>query len=201
MVDYLAVAMELGLATLLGVLAFRMTTLARTEGPAFGRAVALDNAGVMSMPSAPSYPTAPASQPPTRAARRLGVDRTDLLTQLHILLGLQDRVCREQGVDLGDAPEALQGYALAWLYGAAVALCAPQDRHSEAIAGLTVQLIHRKTGLAPVSAHQALATLTDSSVMLACFRHGLDGASHWRDHHFVPSDDALMTAITSYAFV
>lgn len=202
MFEHLVLVTELGLAACLALLAYRMTHLARTE--------------TLSFPSVPftapasrtAFVTTPPAPAPREAHRRQGhpaqrgtADRAELITQLHILLGLQDRVCRDQGIDLPEAPEALKTYAAAWLYGATSALTGPQDRQTEAVARIACQLISKKTGLKTSTAQQALATLTHCSVMLACYRSGLESAEFWLEHHYVPSELALNTTITNNAFV
>ncbi|WP_257900129.1 hypothetical protein [Marinobacter sp. F4206] len=138
----------------------------------------------------------------TPAARQVaGADRTELLTQLHILAGLQERDCRVKGLELGDAPEAVRDYAAVWLYGAACALCDTPARHSESLAGLAAHIASRKIGIRQPQALQAISTLTQSSILLACYRGGLEGAEFWRQHHYVTPGDSLYEAITANAFI
>lgn len=179
---------QAGLLALLFFLAFRVSALVRTEPMAAGH---------------PS-PSLEFRERPRELVREptAGVpDRTELITHLHILAGLQERDCRVRGLDLASAPEAVRGYATAWLYGAACALCDRSARHTDKLAATVAHIISRKTGLRQTEAHQALATLTASTVLLACYRSGLEGAEFWRYNHFVPPTSSLYEAITSNAFI
>lgn len=202
MFEHLIVVTEIGLAACLGVLAFRMTSLARTETVSLQSApatVAPEIYAGLVRTNGTTHDSGYRRQATTRS--HSGVDRAELITQLHILLGLQDRVCRDNGIDLHEAPDAIKTYAAAWLYGATAALTGPQERQTEAVARIACQLISKKTGLKTATAQQALATLTRCSVMLACYRSGLESAEFWLEHHYVPAEHALNTAITSNAFV
>lgn len=187
-VDGLIHAVQAGLLALLFLLTFRMVTLVRSEPQAAGH---------------PTYDhPARASQPvPAPQSSKGTSDRTELITQLHILAGLQERDCRVKGLALASAPEAVRAYATAWLYGAACALCGRDARHSERLAATVAQIISRKTGIRQTEALQAIATLTSSAVLLACYRSGLEGAEFWRYNHFVPPTSSLYEAITSNAFI
>lgn len=196
MINSLVLLIEVGLIALLLLLAFRMLTLVRTDPflPATPHAQL-----------APQQPVAPqprhghANAARSSAARDL--DKCGLITQLHILLSIQERDCREKGLDLATAPGAVKEYTLAWLYGAACALCQKSQRHSDALLGLVSQLASRKTGIRQPEAVQTLSTLTSSSTLLACFRHGVEGAEYWRDHRYVRRENSLYEAITTNAFI
>ncbi|MDF0750208.1 hypothetical protein NLU14_08185 [Marinobacter sp. 71-i] len=128
-------------------------------------------------------------------------DKCGLITQLHILISLQVRDCREQGLEIETAPQAVREYAVAWLYGAACALCDKPQRHSGALINLVSQLASRKTGIRQPEAVQALSTLTGNATLLACFRNGVSGAEHWSGHRYVPQENSLYVAVTSNAFI
>ncbi|MDK8464436.1 hypothetical protein [Marinobacter sp. SS13-12] len=198
MTTSIVLLIEVALIALLLLLAFRMLTLVRHD------------------PFVPAAPTthpefsspAPTRQPfgPNRVdaghglASR-GLDKCGLITQLHILLSIQERDCREKGLELDTAPNAVKEYVTAWLYGAACALCDKSQRHSGAQVNLVSQLASRKIGLRQPEAVQALSTLTGSATLLACFRYGVGGAEYWSEHRYVLRDHSLYSAITSNAFV
>lgn len=129
------------------------------------------------------------------------IDRTELYTQLHILIGLQQRDCREQGLDWLSTPPEVSQYAVAWLCGAACALCETSVRHTAGLNGLVAHIASRKTRIRQPEAVQTLSTLTHNNTWLACFRHGLDAAEHWRTYRFVPPHSSLYGAITNNAFI
>lgn len=196
MTNSLVLLIEVGLIALLLLLAFRMLTLVRNDP------------FLPATPQAQVAPQQPATPQPrhryanaARASASGRLDKCGLITQLHILLSIQERDCREKGVDLDTAPAAVKEYTLAWLYGAACALCEKSQRHSDALLGLVSQLASRKTGIRQPEAVQALSTLTSSSTLLACFRHGVEGAEYWRDHRYVRRENSLYEAITANAFI
>lgn len=189
MIDGLVFVIQIGLAALVLLMAFRVNMLVRSAP--------LTESG-----SYPENVTDPVSRKNGPVPRSIAApDRTELFTQLHILAGLQERDCRGKGLDLTAAPEAVRNYAASWLYGAACALCAPSTRHSEALAGLVAHLASRKIGITQPQALQAISTLTQSSVLLACYRGGLDGAEFWAQHHYVSPEHSLYEAITANAFI
>ncbi|SDW66210.1 hypothetical protein [Marinobacter mobilis] len=223
----IVVVAELGLASLFFMLAYRMTGLAKRETfalPAWAassgafsespaafresdRQVSLSpgrddrESGACDLPG--GYPRY--SFPQAKASGRIRVnglsDRAELITQLHILFGLQDRVCRQHHFVLKESPRAIQHYTAAWLYGAANALAAPNERHSSELVQVVCQLLERKIGIDMGDASQVLSGLTRCSIGLACYRCGVEGAEHWQEHHFIPNDCALNTALTSNAFI
>lgn len=187
MVDGLVLVIQIGLVALVLLMAYRMVTLVRT---------------------APMPPNVPIHGPSTAPVARKPVsepvpasDRTELFTQLHILAGLQERDCRVKGLDLAQSPEVVRDYAAVWMYGAACALCDKSTRHTESLAGLAAHIANRKIGIRQPQALQAIATLSQSSVLLACYRGGLEGAEFWRQHHYVTPADSLYEAITANAFI
>jgi len=198
MINGLIAATEIGLIVLLGVLALRMYLLARNElqaGPvasqsAIGLSGFIGGAGIPRKRKPEEKPAEPATS-----------DRTLLLSHLHILAGLQERDCRVNGLVLAEAPAAVRAYASVWLYGASCALSHKSFRHSEALEALVARTISRKAGIQQSEAIQAISTLTSSSILLACYRAGLEGAEYWSVHHFVPSGCSLHDVITSNAFV
>jgi len=201
MINSLILLIEVGLVALLLLLAFRMLTLVRNEP--FVPVSAITRSGTSQQQ--------PMQAPPVRHHRRIdstakdarpgAPDKCGLITQLHILLCLQERDCRESGLSLDTGPHGIREFSVAWLYGAACALCDKSQRHSDALVNLVSQLASRKTGIRQTEAVQALSTLTGSSTLLACFRHGVEGAEYWREHRFVPQQNGLYTAVTSNAFI
>lgn len=131
----------------------------------------------------------------------LSPDRTELITQLHIMACLQERDCRERGLDLASAPEGVKIYGIAWLYGAACQLGGRTFRHTEALTQLVAELGGRRLHLDSLKAEQAIATLTGCSTKLACFRNGLEGAGHWLTRRHVPAGNGLYEVITGNAFI
>ncbi|MFO7528397.1 MAG: hypothetical protein R6W86_06280 [Marinobacter sp.] len=127
--------------------------------------------------------------------------RTELFTQLHILAALQERECRNKGLDRPEAARIVGPCATAWLYGAGCALCDESDRHSETLAGLVAHIVGRKTGIARAEALSVIEELTASNIYLACFRGGLDGANHWREHNHVPSPSGLCELVAGHTFI
>jgi hypothetical protein len=191
MIDGLVLLTELSLGALVIVLAFRVAALARHEPLSLSATCDVPTAATATMPFAAPRPT------PMRAA----IDRTDLLTQLHILIGLQERDCREQGLDWQTAPPEVSQFAVAWLNGAACALCERSLRHTDTLYSLVAQIASRKTPVLQPEALQTLATLTRNNAWLACFRHGMDAAEHWRSHRFVPPPSSVYNAIVQNAFI
>ncbi|RBP20543.1 hypothetical protein DET50_13224 [Marinobacter pelagius] len=127
--------------------------------------------------------------------------RTELFTQLHILAALQERECRNQGFDRPEMATILGSCTTAWLYGAGCALCDESDRHSKTLAGLVAHIVSRKTGIDRVEALSVIEELTASGVHLACFRGGLDGARHWREHNHVPGQSGLCELVAGHTFI
>ncbi len=195
---------EIGLAVLMVLLAFRMTSLARTGWPTALPAV-FEDACPPSHDSGQAPHTTPAtanfgvrlSEPQVVGA----AGRTELITQLHILLSLQEKVCREEGLAYEALPDEVKNYAVAWAYGAASGLVGMSMRHSAEVVDVTARLVARKIGYKQSSVVQAIATLTQCSSMLACYRNGLESADYWLQHHHVPAETALNRSITSNAFI
>ncbi|TGN41670.1 hypothetical protein [Marinobacter confluentis] len=184
MITGLVFVLELGLLSLLLLLAFRMLSLNRREP-------------LMSSAS-PGYTSSPA-MPISREKASAG--RCELISQLHILASLQARDCKQQGFDVDSAHLAVREYAVCWLYGAASALSHPGQRNSDVLAGLVSQFAGRKLGIRQSEAVTVISTLTRNPVFLACFRSGIEGAEYWKTHHFVPRNASLFEAVTSNAFV
>ncbi|SFM57291.1 hypothetical protein [Marinobacter zhejiangensis] len=193
----IVVGAELGLACLFFVLGYRMTDLARGESFALaGMGVTVSDGAAME-----SCVYQRQGDESHRAALSPATDRTELITQLHILFGLQDRVCRNSHLVLVESPLSIKQYAAAWMYGAAGALVAPAERHSERVMGVVSQLMGRKLEFDAEDAREAMVHLTRCPIYLACYRSGLEGAEHWQAHHFIPGESALNTAITNNAFI
>lgn len=189
MVNGLILLVQVGLLALLLLLAFRMLTLVRAEPVNYSSPVDFHES--------PGFDRPTAQETTSRSVS----DRAQLITQLVILAGLQERDCREKGLELAAAPESVRGYAAAWLYGAGCALSDKSARHSDPLAGLVAQIASRKTGIRQPEALQTISTLTESSVLLACFRAGMEGAEFWQERHFVPAASSLYEAITANAFI
>ncbi|AXS81952.1 MULTISPECIES: hypothetical protein [Marinobacter] len=189
MVDGLILLTQVGLLALLLLLAFRMSALVRAEPVNCTSPVYVSEPRTAARGSFGQHSSRPVS------------DRARLITQLHILAGLQERDCRVNGLELPAAPEVVRAYAAAWLYGAGCALSEKSTRHSGALARVVAQIASRKTGIPQQEALQAISTLTGSTVLLACFRAGLEGAEFWRESQYVPPASSLYEAITANAFI
>ncbi|MGM0767618.1 MAG: hypothetical protein ACQEV6_06320 [Pseudomonadota bacterium] len=199
MIDGFIFLTELALVALLVALAYRMASLVRTEPFLQGATGVLADESLLLSPA--GSPGGPGQPDATRLVPAATVDRTELFSQLHILMGLQERDCRKQGLDWQTAPQEVSTYAVAWLYGAACALCDKSLRHTGTLQGVVAQIASRKTPLRQSEVVQTLTTLTCNNTWLACFRHGLEGAAYWREHRFVPAPDGLYDAITNNAFI
>lgn len=202
MVNGLILLVQVGLLALFVLLAIRMITLVRSEPLAAGYQKIWSG----SQPAESHHSELSLSTSEWPVAERKPVvdaapDRAELITRLHILAGLQERDCRVNGLELATAPEAVKAYAAAWLYGAGCALSDKSTRHSSALVGIVAQITGRKTGIRQPEAVQAITTLTASTVYLACFRAGLEGAEFWRYNHYVPPTSSLYEAITANAFI
>ncbi len=198
MVNGLVTLTQIGLLGLLGLLGLRMYALVRSE--ALSQAIAgSGDSGFVTENFMFKVNTHPRQAP--RNGFYSSLDRTELRSQLHILMGLQERDCRVNGLLLSEAPEAVRAYATAWLYGAGCALSHKTARHSETIAGMVAGIASRKTGIRQSEAVQTIATLTSSNILLACYRAGLDGAEFWRTNHFVPTNSSLYEVVTNNAFI
>jgi hypothetical protein len=201
-VNGLILFIQVGLLALLVLLAVRMITLVRSDPLAASHQKVWSGSHSvethhLELPlSTPEWPVA-ARKPVADAAP----DRAELITRLHILAGLQERDCRVNGLELSTAPDAIKAYAAAWLFGAGCALSDKSTRHSPALVAIVAQIVGRKTGIRQPEAVQAINTLTASTVHLACFRAGVEGAEFWRYKHYVPPTSSLYEAITANAFI
>lgn len=199
MISGLILVTLLGLVALMLLLGYRMMTLVRTE-PMHMNPVGTGDASLPAYEPVQKISTAPHKVSSYGQHLRSG-DRAKLLTHLHILAGLQERDCRVSGLNLTNAPELVQGYATAWLYGAACALCEPSLRHSEALRTMVAHIASRKTGGRQQQALNTLDTLTSNIILLACFRGGLKGAEFWLENQHVSPRHSLYEAITTNAFI
>lgn len=199
MISGLILVTLIGLAALVLLMGYRMITLTHTEPLSFGATSASDLSSPVHKPVKETPSTV--LRMPAAGRSITSNDRTELLTYLHILAGLQERDCRVNGQELLSAPEAVQNYATAWLYGAACALCEPSVRHTESLEGMVAHIASRKIGNRQPQALQTIGTLTTSAVYLACFRNGLEGAEFWKEHQYVPAHYSLYGAITNNAFI
>lgn len=195
MVNGLVAVTQAGLVILLGMLGVRMFSLIRHESTQ--QIGVMAGAGTLTAPTCTPRPVA--RKEPTPAFNP--TDKTELFSRLHILAGLQERDCRVQGLMLSGAPEPVQECAAAWLYGAACALTPRSQRHTEALSGIVARIISRKIGTRQPEAIQAIATLTSSTLLLACYRAGLEGAEFWQVHQYVPARASLHEVVTSNAFI
>ncbi|MDC0664310.1 hypothetical protein [Marinobacter sp. SS21] len=196
--------MEISLAVLMGLLAVRMTSLAKTGWPTALPASSADGCPPRVAPELNPHTPPPTSGFGVRLSEPQLVgapDRTELITQLHILLSLQEKVCREDGLVIETLPDVVKNYAVAWTYGAASSLVGVSTRHSAEVIDLTARLVAKKIGYKQSAAVQAIATLTKCSSMLACYRNGLESADYWLQHHHVPAETALNRSISSNAFI
>lgn len=190
MVNGLVYVTQIGLLALLLILTLRIASLARQASPSAVIPPAMA-AGATPLPAQRSRTAAPAEPR----------DRTHRYTQLHILAALQARDCRVTGLDLTTAPEDVRRYAVAWLFGAGCALSDRPTRHTDELSGVVAHIASLKIGVRQSDAIQTIATITSSSVMLACFRAGLEGAEFWQERHFVPSAHSVYGVITANAFI
>ena len=200
MVNGLVLLIQVGLLALLVLLALRMVTLVRSEPMAAGHQEFWSGKG-----QATGHDLSSGTSEWPVAVRKPVVetpsDRAQIITRLHILIGLQERDCRGNGLDLTTAPEAVKAYTAAWLYGAGCALSDKTLRHSETLAVIVAQITSRKTGIRQPEALQTISTLTADKTHLACFRAGLEGAEFWQYNHYVPPTSSLYEAITDNAFI
>lgn len=195
MLEGAVVTAKFGVAGLLVLLGYRMTTQASLLATYATPAPHLDESDA---------PVAPRRNGRSSVSYRAGSANgsgSELITPLCILYSLQERDCREQGLDLSLAPANVRRYVLAWLYGAACELVQPAVRHTPELKNVVAQLASRKLGLGGMAGEQALETLTDCSVMLACFRHGIEGAAHWSRCRYVPGANSVYNALTTNAFL
>lgn len=184
MISSLIVVLELGLFSLLLLLAFRVLSLNRREA------------------CTPAMPKGTADHaPPVNSHVLDHPDRPGLIPQLHILASLQVRDCKQQAFDLETAHPTVREYAVCWFYGAACALNPSGTGNTDRLAFLVSQLASRKIGIGQPEALSALSTITRQSASLACFRSGIEGAKFWQTHQFVPRDKSLFEAVNSNALV
>jgi len=185
---------QIGLLLLVGLLGVRVYSLSRQELAQAHGAITPSKLDVHA-------PANKRRETPAKDTTPMALDRAELCSKLHILAGLQERDCQLKGLNLTEAPQAVQTYATAWLYGASCSLCPKVVRHSEGLAGLVAGIASRKIGIRQSDAIQTLSTLTSSSILLACYRAGLEGAEFWEDNHHVPAASSLYDAVTSNAFI
>jgi hypothetical protein len=204
MMSGLILFLELGLISLLLLLAFRVLSLTRSEPLAMAMpSEAQSSVKPASVQVAATHTGSHVSKPPSWTGSKTTnyPEKCELISQLHILASLQVRDCKQQGLDLEKAHTAVREYSVCWLYGAACALSSPSRRNSEALAVLVSQFASRKIGIRQPDALSVISTLTRYSASLACFRGGIEGAEFWKHHHFVPREQSLFEAVTSNAFV
>lgn len=204
MIGSLIIFIELGFFSLLLLLVFRMLILTRSEPlvpamttsePNGSHRKNTNQAGVCYREPQQDPPVSK----PLSASRY--PDKSELISQLHILASLQDRDCKQQGLEIESAHPGVREYAVCWLYGAACALSLPGSRNSEVLAVIVSQFASRKVGIRQPEALAVISTLTRHSAFLSCFRSGIEGAEFWKIHHFVTMEKSLFEAVTSNAFV
>ncbi|BES71468.1 hypothetical protein RE428_24860 [Marinobacter nanhaiticus D15-8W] len=195
-------AVEIGLALLLGILAFRIITLSRfQETPLLTTTHPAGESGSSHASLTAATATRDAYQRvATRHARRTA-HTADLVTQLHILTSVQMTDTRRQGLDLKYASKPLKVMAAAYFYGATCGLTFSDGHDREKIADAAIKVIQHALDLGEVSVHQMLATLTASSSALHCYRNGLEGAEYWCAHRFVPDEHSLYASLTANALI
>ncbi|WP_150913523.1 hypothetical protein [Marinobacter halotolerans] len=204
MLSSLIILLELGLFSLLLLLAFRVLSLNRSEPlvPAVSSEQPRDQFQSASSRVTSGFRDYDAKIPsPGRSSAKHKLDRCELISQLHILASLQERDCKQQGLEIEAAHLAIREYAVCWLYGAACALSRPGSRNADSLAMTVSQFASRKVGIKQPDALVVISTLTRHSTFLACFRSGVEGAEFWQTHHFVPREKSLFDAITSNAFI
>ena len=203
MTSSIIVLLELGLLSLLLFLVFRVFSLNRSE-PLVSSSSAQDpdiHIPVVTTDDQPQFRVSVpgGSKLTTKSSSHLH-DKSRLLSQLHILACLQDRDCKEQGLELDSAHDTVRGYAVCWLYGAACAI-SPAGQNSDALAILVSQFAARKMGMKQSDALGAISTLTRQPAALVCFRMGVKGTEFWKQNRYVPRDKSLFEAVTSNTLV
>ncbi|ROT99875.1 hypothetical protein EB809_09125 [Marinobacter sp. R17] len=193
--------MEISLAVLLALMAYRMYTLARLRP--FRSTSAFTPASVEL--AAASFPAAEATrdayQRVTAGQSRKRVRANDLVTQLHIFSSIQLTDVRHHGLTLRDAAPTLKSLAVAYFYGAACGLAFGHVKEREKILEAAIKVIQHALDIGDIVIEQMLSDLTTSSSLLHCYRNGLEGAEHWQQHRFVPETQSLYASLTANALL
>lgn len=203
MTNGLIILLELGLFSLLLLLAFRVISLNRNEPMTSSMpAQSEDSVGqiaesLSARPQKFQFTGVLSGQP--QATHH--TDKCELISRLHILASLQIRDSRQQGLDLDTAHSSVREYTVCWLYGAACAFSRPGPQDSALVAAVVGEFASRKIGIRQSDAIARISTLTRCPASLACFRSGVEGAEFWQVHHFIPREKSLFEAVTSNAFV
>ncbi|MCH8498660.1 MAG: hypothetical protein LAT63_09290 [Marinobacter sp.] len=198
MISSVVVAIEITLAGLLMLLAFRIINLAREQEAALSPEGTLV-ADVLPQRRAPMN-LSPASLAPSATGAGVS-ERQELTANLHILASLQLRDSRMRGLDIIAAPLPVRGYTAAWFYGAACALLSGRGYSHDSVIELISPFLARTLGMGEMAVGQSLHTVTHCSSKLGCFRLGVDGANTWLRKHYVTEDHSLYSAVTTQAFV
>lgn len=203
MTEFMVGAVEVGLALLLAVLAYRVVTLSRFREipvltvPAYASDAATTSHASFTAASA----TRDAYQRVTTKHATQMPHTADLVTQLHILTSVQLTDTRRHGLDLIHASKPLKVLTAAYLYGAACGLTFSSGHDREKMTEGAVKVIQHALDMGEMSVHQMLATITESSSTLHCYRNGLEGAEHWQAHRFVPDSQSLYASLTENALI
>lgn len=198
------VLIELGLLSLLLLLVFRIFSLNRRE-PLVSSPSGHDSDIYIPVVTADDQPQfrkpAQGGSKPIKKSSSHHHDKSELVSQLHILACLQDRDCKEQGLDLVSAHNTVREYAVCWLYGAACALGSAGGQQSDAIAVLVSRFAGRKFGIRQPDALAVISTLTRQPTALLCFRMGVEGAEFWKQKRYITRNTSLFEAVTSNTLV
>lgn len=203
MTGLIVVGVEISLALLLMVMAYRMLTLAR-QRPSMAGTMARND---LHQPTDSHAALAAAVATRDAYSRIAGhqaeaPDRmVDRLTQARIFASVQLTDTRRRGVDLPEAARPLKQLAAAYFYGATYALACGKAEDHEKVLAEAIKIIEHALDMGEISVSQSLATLTENSSALFCYRLGLEGAEHWQTHRFVPDNQSLYTALTANALI
>ena len=198
MISSVVVGVELTLAGLLMLLAFRIINLSREQE------ASLSPEGTLVASAQPQRQAPMNFSPSTLSPSTSGAgisERQELVTNLHILASLQLRDSRMRGLEIATAPLPVRGYTAAWFYGAACALLSGRGYSHDAVIELISPFLARTLSMGELSVGQSLHTVTQCSSKLGCFRLGVEGANAWLRHHYVTEDSSLYSAVTTQAFV
>lgn len=194
---------EISLAVLLALMAYRMYTLARLRP--FRSTSAFTPVSVELASAAASFPAAEATRDAYQRVAagqiRKRVRATDLVTQLHIFSSIQLTDVRHHGLTLRDAAPTLKSLAVAYFYGAACGLAFGHVKEREKILEAAIKVIQHALDIGDIVIEQMLSDLTTSSSLLHCYRNGLEGAEHWQQHRFVPETQSLYASLTANALL
>ena len=199
MISSVVVGVELTLAGLLMLLAFRIISLSREQEDATLSPEGYLLAPTQSQRQSPMSFSPDNFRPSSSGAGR--TERQEIIANLHILASLQFRDSRMHGLEIATAPLPVRSYTAAWFYGAACALLSGRGYSHDVIIELTSPILARTLGVSELAVSQNLHTLTQCSSKLGCFRLGVEGANTWSRKQYVPEGCSLYNAITTQTFV